>query len=70
MRPTVNLFIATGGKMMRKQQRIYLYTLYKNTKRDLNITWLSPETMGEGWNRTTWGTPLLVIDMHTSSDEF
>ena len=64
MQPTVNLFIASGGKHDEKAaQRIYLYTLYKNTKRNLNITWLSPETMGEGWNRTTGVHHLLVIDM-------
>ena len=57
MQPTVNLFIGSGGKHDEKAARIYLYTLFKNTKRKINITWLSPETMGEGWNRSSWGTP-------------
>ena len=57
MQPTVNLFIGSGGKYDEKAAKIYLYSLYKNTKRDIKITWLSPETMGEDWNRTCWGTP-------------
>ena len=57
MQPTVNLFIGSGGKHDEKAARIYLYTLFKNTKRKINITWLRPETMGEGWNRSSWGTP-------------
>ena len=57
MQPTVNLFIASGGKHDEKAAKIYLHTLYANTKRDLNITWLSPETMDSDWNRTCWGTP-------------
>ena len=57
MQPTVNLFIGSGGKHDEKAAKIYLHSLYSNTKRDLNITWLSPETMDKDWNRTKWGTP-------------
>ena len=57
MQPTVNLFIGSGGKHDEKAARIYLYTLFKNTKKKNKYIGLSPETMGSGWNRSSWGTP-------------
>ena len=57
MQPTVNLFIGSGGKHDEKAAKIYLHTLYSNTRRNLKITWLSPDTMDSDWNRTNWGTP-------------
>ena len=63
MQPTVNLFIGSGGKHDEKAAKIYLHSLYSNTKRNLNITWLSPETMDKDWNRTSGAHHLLVIDM-------
>ncbi len=57
MQPTVNLFIGSGGKHDEKAAKIYLYSLFKNTTRKINITWLSPETMDKDWNKSSWGTP-------------
>ena len=38
MQPTVNLFIGSGGKHDEKAAKIYLHSLYSNTKRDLKIS--------------------------------
>ena len=56
MRDTVKLFVGTSDNDDTLAQKIYLYTLYKNSTAPIDIVFLRPKDF-PGWNRTTWGTP-------------
>lgn len=52
----VRLFVGTSDKDDRTIERIYLYSLLKNTNADLEVVWLRP-SMFPDWKRKGWGTP-------------
>ena len=52
----LKIFIGTSEWEDRWIERILVYTLYQNTDRKLDITFLRP-SMFEDWNITSWGTP-------------
>ena len=56
MLDTVKLFVGTSDNDDTLAQKIYLYTLYKNSTAPIDIVFLRPKDF-PGWNRTTWGTP-------------
>ena len=52
----LKIFIGTSEWEDKWIERILVYTLYQNTDRKLDITFLRP-SMFEDWNITSWGTP-------------
>ncbi len=52
----IKLFIGTSDWEDEWIERIYLYSLFKNTKEKLDITFLRPK-MFKNWTRRGWGTP-------------
>ena len=52
----IKLFIGTSEVEDRWIEQIYLYSLFKNTKEKLDITFLRP-SMFKDWNTKGWGTP-------------
>lgn len=52
----IKIFIGTSDDSDTVIERIYLYTLLKNTKSQLDITFLRPKNFPE-WKRQGWGTP-------------
>ena len=52
----IKIFIGTSEWEDKWIERILVYTLYQNTDRKLDITFLRP-SMFEDWNTSGWGTP-------------
>ena len=52
----IKIFIGTGTDEDRWIEQILLYTLFKNTKEKLDITFLRPSKFKD-WRRNGWGTP-------------
>lgn len=57
MQDKVKLFIGSSDDHDAIAEKVYLYSLYKNTTKELDITIMRPSNMGDDWNRFTWGTP-------------
>ena len=56
MSETVRLFVGTSDNHDTTIEKIYLYSLLKNTKAKVEVTWLRP-SMFPTWKRKGWGTP-------------
>jgi len=56
MESSIKIFVGTSEWEDKWIERILVYTLYQNTDRKLDITFLRP-SMFEDWNTTSWGTP-------------
>lgn len=52
----VKLFVGTSDNHDRSIEKIYLYSLLKNTHAELEVVWLRP-SMFSDWTREGWGTP-------------
>ena len=52
----IKIFIGTSNEEDTWIEKIYLYSLFRNTKADLDITFLRPKKFPE-WDRWGWGTP-------------
>ena len=52
----IKIFIGAGDGEDRWIEQILLYTLFKNTKEKLDITFLRPNKFPD-WRRNGWGTP-------------
>ena len=52
----IKMFIGTSDTEDRWIEQIYLYSLFKNTKEKLDITFLRPK-MFKDWQTNGWGTP-------------
>lgn len=52
----IKLFVGTSDKHDRTIEKIYLYSLLKNTSADIEVVWLRP-SMFPDWKRKGWGTP-------------
>jgi lipopolysaccharide biosynthesis glycosyltransferase len=52
----INIFIGTSDYEDEWIEKIYVYSLLKNTKAKLNIRFLRPRDFPD-WNRDGWGTP-------------
>jgi lipopolysaccharide biosynthesis glycosyltransferase len=52
----IKIFIGTSEYEDRWIEQIYLYSLFKNTDEELDITFLRP-SMFKDWNKHGWGTP-------------
>ena len=56
MSETIRLFVGTSDNHDTTIEKIYLYSLLKNTKSKIEVTWLRP-SMFPTWKRKGWGTP-------------
>jgi len=56
MSSSIKIFIGTSDKEDKIIEQVYLYSLFKNTKAKLDITFLRPKRFRD-WNRQGWGTP-------------
>lgn len=52
----VRLFVGTSESSDKTIEKIYLYSLFKNTDAEIEVTWLRP-SMFSKWKRKGWGTP-------------
>jgi len=52
----IRLFIGTSDTHDRTIEKIYLYSILKNTNHKVEVTWLRP-SMFPDWKRKGWGTP-------------
>jgi hypothetical protein len=52
----IKIFIGTSGVDDEKASQVLSYTLTKHASEELDITYMSPDNMGQ-WNSNTWGTP-------------
>lgn len=53
---TIKLFIGTSEDQDTTIEKIYLYSILKNTNAKVEVTWLRP-SMFPTWRREGWGTP-------------
>jgi len=53
---TIRIFVGTSEYEDKWIERILVYTLLKNTDRELDITFMRP-SMFKDWNTNGWGTP-------------
>ena len=56
MSETIRLFVGASDSHDTTIEKIYLYSLLKNTKSKIEVTWLRP-SMFPTWKRKGWGTP-------------
>src|SRR6056300_83223 len=51
----IKIFIGTSDSQDKIIEQVYLFSLFKNTDAELDITFMRPKKMG--WTRNNWGTP-------------
>ena len=52
----IRLFVGTSENFDHTIERVYLYSILKNTNHPVEVTWLRP-SMFPTWKRKGWGTP-------------